>query len=269
MGYLHEWHWPVPQPRGVLALIHGYGEHCGRYTSFADACNNMGLAVVGFDLPGLGQSSGRRGHVESFRDYIDAVNQLVEYIQSIYPNVPIILFGHSMGGLVAVRYLQTQIVSPQICCVVLSSPCLRLSLPVPTAKIRLARLVNRIWPTLTQHSGVRAEHVSRTPDIVQRYGADPLMVGIVTVRWFNEFQQAMERAQVPTELSVPILVLQAGHDRLVSAEANRTFVEHLNAPDKAFRIYENCFHELLNEPEAPTVRQDIFAWLEAHLPASR
>lgn len=262
MHDLHETHWPHERPQAVIALLHGYGEHCGRYTRFAQACNGADLAVVGLDLPGHGQSVGRRGHVESFYSYVDACQQLLNRAHARYPNVPVILFGHSMGGLIAVRFLQTHATPDYLAGLILSSPCLSLSLPVPSRKVRLAKILNRVWPTLAQKSGVRAEHVSRTPDIVERYRSDPLIVNTVTVRWFVELQNAMESSITPTTFDIPVLLLQAGQDRLVSVSVNESFIEQLVSPAKTYRLYQNCFHELLNEPEAPTVTNDLLTWVK-------
>lgn len=266
---LYDWHWAQPAPRAVVLLVHGAGEHCGRYTWVAEQLNQQGLAVLGTDLPGLGQSGGRRGHIESFERYLDVVDRLWQRATALYPGLPVVLLGHSMGGLITVRWLQTRSTHDPLAAVVLSSPCLDLCLPVPPFKANLARWLNRIWPTLSQPNGIASSDVSRAPDTINHYTTDPLIVRNVSVRWFSELSAAMRKATASAStFPAPTLILQAGSDRLVSAPATRSFSDRLSAPNKHFHLYESLFHELLNEPEREQVFQDLMAWLNTVLPVA-
>ncbi|WP_067934610.1 alpha/beta hydrolase [Alicyclobacillus kakegawensis] len=264
MVKLKDWHWPTHGARAVALLVHGAGEHCGRYEWLASQWQRRRYAVLGTDLPGLGRSGGRRGHIDSFEQYLHVVDRLVRRADELYPNVPHILFGHSMGGLIVVRYLQTR---PQaqhsLRAAVLSSPCLQLSMTVPRLKARMATVLDRVWPRLQQPNGIQADAISRSADVVHSYARDPLLVQTVSVRWFMELQRAMAAATAhPSRFSIPVLILQAGADKLVSPEASRRFADQLRAPNKRFLLFEACYHELFNEPERELVFAEMVKWLD-------
>ena len=260
---LHERHWPIDHPQAVIALVHGAGEHGARYVHFAATMNRAGYAVFGCDLPGHGQSEGLRGHIESFELYLDALDYTFQQIETVYPNLPIVLFGHSMGGLVCVRFMQTRQPPKELKAVVLTSPCLDLVLPVPPVKVRLAKILNRVWPSLRQPNGIKPSDVSRSAEISGQYASDPLIVTRASARWFIELQNAMFTARsTNTVFPVATMILQAGEDRVVSSEATQKFSEALEAPNKSFRLYPQCYHELLNEPEREQIMNEILVWLK-------
>jgi len=269
---LTAWHRPCQDPRGAVALVHGAGEHCGRYEHVADHLNRAGYAVLGLDLPGLGRSPGRRGHVESFEDYLGAVDATRARLEALHPGVPQFLYGHSMGGLIAVRWLQSRAPAAQagLGGAILSCPCLDLALPLPPALLRTAALIERVWPTFTQSNRIPASAVSRTPEVVAAYAHDPLVVRSVSVRWAMELQRAMLAARAgPARAEVPVLVLQAGADQLVSAAATRAYAERLEAPRKLYREFPGWYHELHNEPGRDEVLALLTGFLDETLAVAR
>lgn len=266
---LYTRHWPVAHPYGAIALVHGAAEHSGRYEDFAKDCNEAGYAVMATDLPGHGRSEGRRGHVHSFTDYIDTVNDTFTKLAAVYPTMPTILIGHSMGGLTAIRFLQTRNIPDTLCAAVLSSPCLDLSFEIPTIQLYLAKIVDRIWPTFSQSNGIKPENVTRSTEVISRDLQDSFILHKVTARWFMELQRSMAAARNDTQpFPVPTLILQAGSDRLVSASTVQKFAEQLHAPVKEFRLYPDCFHELFNEPEREQILADMFQWLKNSIPST-
>ncbi len=266
--HLHEWHWPVESPRGAIALVHGAGEHCGRYEHVAKWLNGASYAVLGQDLPGLGRSPGLRGHIDRFDDYLPVVDAIRDRLSELYRGVPQFLYGHSMGGLIAVRWLQSHPEAQGLQGVVLTSPSLDLSLPVSPALRRIAGALERIAPTLRISPEIPPQAVSRHPEVVASYGSDPLVVRKSTVRWAMEFQRGMEAARSsPAEFPAPTLILQAGDDKLVSPAATRTFAERLHAPRKEYRAFDGYYHELHNEPERDEILGIITAFLDSTLAA--
>ncbi len=262
---LHEWHWPLDAPRGAVALVHGAGEYCGRYDHVARWLNDAGYALLGLDLPGFGRSSGTRGHIDRFDDYLPAVDSMLARLETVYPGSPRFLYGHSMGGLVVVRWFQQRpaAADSRLAGVVLTSPCLDLSLDIPPALLRAGAVLEQIWPTLSQSSRIPATAVSRHPDVVRAYRSDPLVLHRVTVRWAMELQRAMRAARLANAaLPAPTLVLQAGEDKLVSPAATRAFASRLDAPEKEYREFPGCYHELHNEPERQEVLVTITSFLD-------
>ena len=268
---LYEWNWPSPSPHGTIALVHGAGEHCGRYEHVAQWLNNAGYAVLGRDLPGHGRSPGKRGHIDRFANYLATVDGMLDRLRTLYPAAPQFLYGHSMGGLIVVRWLQERphdATSP-LAGVVLTSPCLDLSLRVPPVLFQAASLIERVWPTMSQPSRIPPTAVSRRADIVAAYASDPLVERKVNVRWAMELQRSMARARERgVAFPVPTLILQAGADKLVSTEATRAFAESLAAPDKEYREFAGCYHELHNEPERDEVLATITSFLSRTLARS-
>lgn len=245
--------WEVAEARGVVVMVHGAGEHHGRYEWLAKKWNEHGFEVIMGDLPGQGKSRGRRGHIQSFHYYLDVVEEWLD--EARLRKLPIILFGHSMGGLIAIRTLMERD-SSMIQCAVLSSPCLGLSQPPPKSKEFATKLVHRITPTLSAKSGIRTEHVTRNEEIREAYLKDELRVKKVSVRWYQELTKAMRLAhRYPEKFpNIPLLVLQAGEDLVVNKFDVLDWFDQLQLTEKYYKEWEGLYHELFNEPE----REDVF-----------
>ncbi|MFD2371011.1 alpha/beta hydrolase [Brevibacillus sp. GCM10020057] len=253
--------WPAPEPKGAVVLVHGTGEHYGRYEHVAAFLNERGWSVFTGDLPGWGRSPGRRGHIDSFDQYIEAVHGwMAEARAACGAAQPLYLLGHSLGGLIAVRYVQSA-GSAGLTGLILTSPCLALKLEVPRWKARLARLLDSAWPTLAMPNGITADMVSRDEAVQAAYRTDPLNYGKVSVRWFQELQRAMEAAwQERAAIPLPVLIQQAGDDSLIQADAVERFAASL--PMAEFHRWHGLRHEVLNEPEKEQVMQQMERWMK-------
>lgn len=250
------------EPSMAVVLVHGAGDHSGRYGHVVRALTSRGIPVVTGDLPGAGLTSGLPGHVDSFDEYLDAVEQWVKQATELATHGRVVLLGHSMGGLIAVRYLQERLSrTPQVIAAVLSSPCLRLAIEVPGWKKGLAAVLDAATPRLRMSSGLSASLVSRSPEVVQAYADDPHCGIPVSVRWYRELTRAMEQARAQAErVRVPVLLMQAGQDLLVDAGAAEPFFRRLPLGGK-YVEYPECYHELFNEPEQGEVLQEMTEWL--------
>ncbi|MHB9144218.1 MAG: alpha/beta hydrolase [Symbiobacteriia bacterium] len=260
--------WRPASPRGVLVLVHGAGEHCGRFDHVARFLAGRGVAVFGYDQRGLGRSSGTRGHVERFADYLSDLQQALGSAREWTPGVPLGLYGHSMGGLVVLAYALEH---PQAAeWVIATSPWLELALPVPGWQAGLARVLSRVWPSFAMPSGVPATYLAHPPAVGEAYVADPFVEKKVSARWYVELvaTAGLVREAAP-RFATPLLLLQAGDDHLVSAPASAAFFQRARARDKTFHLYPGLYHEIHNEPAAPEVMEQVAAWLEPRLgPAS-
>ena len=252
--------WAPETPRGAVAIVHGYGEHSGRYRDFSAWLSERGWLVAACDLPGHGNSPGRRGHIRSFFDYLAAVDALLAEVRRAAPAL-VFLLGHSLGGLIAARYLEQ---GPQaVAGLILSSPFFGLALPVPAWKRALARGLSRLWPALSLPSGIKPEDLSHDPQVVKAYRGDPLVHRVATARWFTEISAA--QAAVLREahrISVPVLIIQGGEDRLTEVAATRRFAARCGTPDLTLRLYAGFYHETLNELGKARVWQGLLSWLE-------
>jgi lysophospholipase len=258
---LHDW--SITHPKVSVGLLHGYGEHAGRYEHAARAWNELGLSVFGVDLRGHGRSSGIRGHVEHFSDYHYDVDALIEAVRSRASDRPIALFGHSMGALLAIDWMIAG-GQKKVAGVALSSPFLGVALPVSPVKIAMGKAMSRLLPKLALSMGLHGRDVTRDPDLARVYDSDPLNNQKATVRWYTEAMDAIDRALARAgELTVPMLVLYGGADKVASADKTDVFVRSLKMADRSHERLADHYHELVNEP--PEARNKIIARVGAWL----
>lgn len=250
---------PVAEARGTVVLVHGAGEYFARYEWLYGKLNQAGYHVVGGDLPGLGRSGGRRGHIDDFTQYYEAVDQWMDKAHTY--GKPIVLMGHSMGGLTVIRYMEER--QPQLSGVVLSSPCLGLARRIPQWLEGLASALHAVTPRLCLPSGIGAHEVSRDPLIAKRYGSDPYITTRVSVRWYKQLVLAMEAAYQEADRypDIPTLVMQAGDDKIVDADAVRRWRARLSGSCIEYVEWDGLYHEIFNEPEKEAVVARMISWL--------
>ena len=252
--------WTPETMNNVMVIAHGLGEHSGRYQNVVEYFCPKGYGIYALDFRGHGQSSGTRGHVNSFEDYASDLASLVrKAVQETEKEKPI-LVGHSLGGLISVIFLLGH--QEMVSSAVLSSPGLRTKEPPPKIKAALGKMLARILPSLTMSNEIDSTHISRDSKVVEAYQKDPLVHDQVSTKFFVEYLRASDRAfREAATLNLPFLLLQAGEDLLVNPEASREFFEKVDSPAKKMQVYENLYHEIFNEPEKKQVFSDMEAWL--------
>lgn len=257
--------WEVPNPRAGVLLVHGLAEHSGRYEAVGEYFASHGFSSFGFDARGHGQSDGRRGHASSFDSFLQDLERFRREVEGMLtPRVPLVLIGHSMGGLVTLRYLE-EYDAPLLGAVAIS-PWLATALPVPRWKVTLANALGRVLPSLPFRARINADALSRDPDVVRAYREDPLVHDVITPRLFSEVSHAMGLVtQRSDRLSVPLLVLLPGADRIVDSERTLAFTRHLPPSAVTVKVYPGHYHELLNEPDRLAILRDARAWIEERL----
>jgi alpha-beta hydrolase superfamily lysophospholipase len=250
--------------RAVLALIHGFGEHSGRYTNVVNHLTPQGYAVYGFDLRGHGRSPGQRGHINSWKEYREDVRAFLQRVSQREPNQSIFMLGHSMGALIALDYLLRD--PAGLRGAIISGAPLE---PVGVAKpflVMLARVLSRVWPRFSLPLGLDPKGISRDTVVVRAYEADPLVHGKTTVRWGTEILRTIEWVKAhAAEVRIPILLIHGGSDPLNSPDGTRNFIDKITFPDKEMKIYPGSYHEVHNDLDYPQVMEDIARWLERHL----
>ncbi|WCK55608.1 alpha/beta hydrolase [Aneurinibacillus sp. Ricciae_BoGa-3] len=246
--------------KGTAVIVHGAGEYFARYVWLSHKLNEAGFTVIGGDLPGHGRSFGKRGHIDRFEDYYGAVDHWLSVAER--QAGPVILIGHSMGGLIVTRYMQQR--KPAIDGVVLSSPCLGLARKVSPVLEAAATIMNRLAPSFTLPAGITADTVSRDRAIADRYRDDPHIIVKVSVRWYKELKKAIQLALSELEeyKACPTLIMQAGDDRIVNAFTTRAWAQRLPVEDKQYYEWAGLFHEIFNEPEKESVVQYLLEWME-------
>jgi acylglycerol lipase len=258
--------WLPASERAAVLIVHGLGEHGGRYEHVAHHLVGLGYGCYAFDYRGHGRSAGLRAHVHRFDEYLADVSAMRAHLHAAHPDAPLVLLGHSQGGLIV---LLSALTEPRgLSAVVASSPFLGIhpaSRPSrPLAAV--ARVLSRTVPRLRIASGLDTSALSRDPAVVAAYVADPLVTSKVSARWFTEVGAAHARALAlaPT-LAVPALVMQSGADRLVDPAATRRWAEAAPTALVEYVEWEGLYHEMLNEPEKALVLARIETWLAARL----
>jgi alpha-beta hydrolase superfamily lysophospholipase len=255
---------PEGRPVAVLPVVHGFAEHSGRYGNLVEHLVPLGYALYALDHLGHGRSEGERVYVERFSDYVDTLVTFVDMVRAWQPGVPMVMFGHSMGGLIAANYLLDH--AAGLAGAVLSGALIQLPGDVTPLTLFLAKALSALAPK-TRIQGIEAQYVSRDPEVVRAYVDDPLVFsGKSPARTAVEIMNAQQRAMdgAPT-ITLPVLMVHGSDDRLAPLPGARAFYEALGSADKTLKVYDALFHEVCNEPECGMVLSDIAAWLKAHL----
>jgi alpha-beta hydrolase superfamily lysophospholipase len=261
---MQDWALPDDQPpRAKVLLVHGLGEHVGRYDRVARRLNDWGFAVRGYDHYGHGDSDGGRGALSHPSRLVDDLADLVEWSRRrIGPALPLVLFGHSLGGLVAASAVARGRV--QVDALVLSSPALATHLS-PVQKLLLA-VVPAIAPNLAVGNGLDANFLSHDPAVVAAYRADPRVHDRISGR-LGRFiaDEGPHVVRQAAGWSVPTLLLYAGADRLVDPAGSRAFAAAAPPSVVSAHCLDGLYHEILNEDaaRAAPVFERLRQWLDA------
>ncbi|MGD2253478.1 MAG: lysophospholipase [Anaerolineales bacterium] len=260
--YQQSWK-PGEKTKANMAVVHGLGEHSGRYGNVVEAFVPRGYAVWGFDLRGHGRTPGPRGHIDSWGQIREDVRAFLNMVLESDPGAPLILYGHSLGGLAALEFVLHE--DPGIKCLIASAPSLDAS-GISPIKVVLAKMMSRVAPGLTMDTDLEVAAISRQAEVVEAYVNDPLVHGKASARMGAESIAAMDWTwEHAAELSIPLLVIQGDADRLVSPEAVAGFFGRLTAPDKTLLQYPGGYHEPHNDLDKERAFEDIRLWLEARL----
>lgn len=250
-------------PKAVITIVHGLGEHIGRYHYFIEKLNEAGFSVYGLDLYGHGQSGGLRGYLDDFQRFVDEAIYLIDYAKSENPDIPCFLFGHSMGGCIASTVgEQTDNLVDGI---ILSGACT--DVPPSAAKLQgVIKILSKIAPKAKLGNSL-GQFVSRDKDVVENYNTDPLNLKKLTFSLYNQFcviGANNSRDNAP-EFSYPVYILHGTDDKLADPKASENFYKNCSSQDKTLKMYDGLYHEILNEPEKDEVIADIISWLCKHI----
>ena len=256
---IHAVDYPIRNPKAVIALVHGQGEHFGRYDHLAKWYNKHQVAVFGFDQQGYGQSEGVRGHARNLEVLLDDICQFLEKTAERYPGVPIFLYGHSMGGAEVLTYVLRR--DPVLAGLISTSPLIRLAFATPRMKVFAGKIMRRFMPSLTLPTGLAAHFISHDPAVVKAYQNDKLVHGNVSAaegiallemsQWLDQFSGVF---------SIPVLLMHGSDDKITSAAATKSFFGRV-AGEIEYKEWPGLWHETHNEPEKEQIFEHTLNWM--------
>lgn len=264
--FIQGWEPDSGSPKAFIALVHGLGEHTTRFIHVGKALTDVGYTLVGFDLRGHGKSGGRRGHTSSLGAYMQDIRHFFQLMEQRYPEVPHFLYGHSLGGLLALAYAIQH--GAGLKGVMVTAPALRSPLQRQKAKIAMVRLLGSILPTMTVPSGLDPAAISRDADVVQKYINDPLVHSSTSLGFGKAALDAIAlcfaRAK---EFPAPLLIVHGKGDQIAYSSGSEDFAQLVRdaSGDVTLRLWDDLYHEVHNEPEKAEVFKFMIGWLDKHL----
>ncbi|HEY9152430.1 MAG TPA: lysophospholipase [Anaerolineales bacterium] len=258
--YVQGWE-PEQKPKAAVALIHGFGEHTGRYAHVGEAFNNAGYALVGFDLRGHGKSGGARGHTPSYDAMMDDIADFLAWIGKRYPGLPQFLYGHSMGGNEVLNFSIRR--KPDIVGVIATGPWLKLAFDPPALQVTLGKAMNSIAPGFTQNSALDTNALSHDPKIGDAYVHDPLVHSKISARLFvSIYESGLWALDHAGEFPLPLLLMHGSADRITSFAASAEFAKRAGKM-VTWYPWDGLYHEVHNEIEKAEVIRTMIGWMDA------
>lgn len=252
-------HWDCEAPKKILCIVHGLGEHSGRYAEVATYLSSRGITVFAIDLRGHGLSQGKRGHARSYALLLSDIEELLKTARAEYTELPMYLFGQSMGGNLVANYVLKMGIN-ELSGYIVSSPWLRLAFEPPRWKLRLARLVSRILPSITQPSDLNPQSFSKDPAVIEAYNTDPLVHHAISAGLFLACTAAGEEAlQRAFEVKLKALVIHGNADPLINWKASKTYAEHHEMAE--WVELDGVLHEPFNDVGKEAIMKKLADWI--------
>lgn len=260
--------WQLEAPKAMVVIVHGYAEHAGRYAAFAEKLVDAGYAVAALDHRGHGRSAGERANVTVFRQYVDDLRRFIESLRERYGELPLALFGHSMGGVIAGQLVLEH--PHKASALILSAPYLKNAVPVPPWLVRLADGLSRWLPSLPLIR-LDSRGLSRDAAVVAAYDSDPLVyTGRVKARLASELRTAADYLLArAAAIRLPTLIIHGDADPIADVAGSRALYAALGAKDKTLDVVPGGYHEPLNDLDRERVTALIVDWLRPRLIAER
>lgn len=255
---------PEGEVKAVLFIVHGVGEYIGRYNNVVNYFVPLGYAIYGVDHIGHGKSGGEREMIKRFEDYTDTLQVFYKLVTGWQAGKPVIIYGHSMGGLITSLYLLDH--QNDFKAAVISAAAAKIPANITPTTVQLARILAVIAPKMGM-IGLDTSYLSHDKVVVDSYNSDPQVFhGKMPVRLSAEMLRAMLRvADEFHKVTLPLFILHGGDDKIVEPEGGKMLYEKASSADKTLKIYEGLYHEVHNEPERELMFKDLEGWLNAHV----
>ncbi len=255
---------PDENLKAVLLVVHGLGEHSGRYMNVVNHFVPLGYAVYGLDHIGHGKSDGEREFVERFDDFTDTLTIFYNLVAEWQDDKPIFLLGHSMGGLIVLNYLLDH--QADFNGAIISGPAVKVGEGISQATITMGKILSKLAPKMGLLA-LDVNTISKDPEVVQAYINDPLVFhGKTPARLAAELLSSMLRVTTEaSKITLPITIVHGSEDALADPAGSQMLYDKASSKDKTLKIYDGLYHEVFNEPERDQVLKDVENWLESHI----
>ncbi len=253
-------YWEAVKTEAVIVLVHGMGEHSTRYAHFVvPKLLENNFSVVTFDMFGHGKTSGKKGHNPNFDAVLESVEKVINKAKKLFPNKPIFLYGHSMGGNTVINYVLRK--KTNLKGVIATSPFLRLAFQPPAIKLSVGKLLQKIAPSITMGNELNPNDISRDKTEVQKYIDDPLVHSKISPNYSITFIDTGEWAiQNAQKLEIPMLLLHGTGDKIIDYKGTQGFAN--NTSKATLKLYNGGYHELHNDLCKEEMMADIVTWLK-------
>ena len=247
----------------AIGIIHGLGEHSNRYDDFAEYFCKKGFGVYSIDLRGHGKSEGKRGHINNFKKLIDDSEEMFINIRKENLNVPMVMFGHSLGGCIALNYLcENQ--SKEIDLAIISSPWLKTVLEPPKFIIYIQKILVGLFPSLTLNNRLDPYDLSKDTDIVKKYIEEPLVHNKISLKMFSEVNKAIDKIENESEkINIPVLLVHGKKDNIISFKGTEKVSKKIN--NSKLTLYEGLYHEPHNDLEKNEILADYTSFIKNNI----
>jgi alpha-beta hydrolase superfamily lysophospholipase len=256
--YAQTWS-PLADPRGVINLIHGLGEHSSRYKNWAEKLVGERIIVRSFDMRGHGRSEGKKGHSKRYSKLLQDIDAFINQSMAEYPDLPQFLYGHSLGANLVLNYATKNIVNLKG--VIVTSPWLKLTNPPSRILLLIADSLSNLFPALLTNNTIKPEDLSRNLKVVHDYRTDNLVHDRISLRLFKQVYYAgLSVSKNIYKINLPLLVMHGTQDNVTSCKATREFVR--NASNRTtFIEWEGGYHELHHDLDSEKVFESLATWL--------
>jgi len=256
--FIREWE-TKGQPKKNILIIHGLGEHSGRYKEFAEFYIEKGIGVYALDLQGHGKSMGKRGHIKSFEEYLDSVENSLIFIRKKFLDTPIILFGHSLGGLIALNFLIER-ESKEIDKSIISSPWIETAIKIPSYLLLIHKVLHKIFPSLQLHNNLVTQHLSKDKNVIDDYEKDPLVHDRISLNLFSEIIKTIDNViKKSSRIKLETLLYHGENDKIISHKGTKKIASLI--PNNKFILFEDIYHEPHNDNEKDLVFKQMIEFI--------
>tara|TARA_B100001179_G_scaffold132716_1_gene95238 strand:+ start:17 stop:850 length:834 start_codon:yes stop_codon:yes gene_type:complete len=255
--------WPSNNdPTYNIIIIHGLGEHSGRYKEFASFFIKKNIGVFSFDLIGHGKSDGLKGHISNIKDFTDSIEEVLIQVRKRFINTPIIIFGHSLGGCLALNYLIER-KSKEISLAIISSAWIETEIQIPKYLLIIQRVIHTLFPKIRLSNRLDTKDLSKDIKIVDKYKNDPLVHDRISLNLLSEINKTIEKIKNKDyNIEIPVLIIHGKKDKIISYKGSELINKKIK--DSKLKLYDNVYHEPHNDNEKKEILEYYYDFIKNH-----